>query len=165
MVASTAIVRDCESDGAHQCQDNRQGGRGRDISHCRGRGDGKGTGPLSEHLVHHSRNMPAHESVEESPRGNCSEKWWTCRECCKRWQRTPLTDHSRPLGSEKMTVGRYKGTETLSSGLQRFAAWASQTEQTQAVQSTWQVAVMDMDLDPEREQIPVPGWELTHSQQ
>ena len=100
-----------------------------------------GTGVKDQKKAHMDPTMCQHNVSDMQPRGNKTEKWWTCQKCLSRWERIPIRLSNDPTAAEPqppinqdetlLTFGKYAGETFLQVYLQdpQYCEWAMRTAQ------------------------------------
>jgi hypothetical protein len=79
-----------------------------------------------------------HPEGEMVARGNRTDKWWTCKLCLSRWERTglPTAPTGNPKASEVMTIGRQMGKtfDVIFQQEKEYCQWVLQSVEAQELQ-------------------------------
>ena len=102
---------------------------------CKGQFIGKpipmGSGSKDQKKAHMDPTMCQHNSSDMMPRGNKTEKWWTCQKCMSRWERIPENKelHVTPMDEDRVTFGKHAGETYLHVYLQdpAYCDWVQRT--------------------------------------
>jgi hypothetical protein len=138
---------------------------------CKGQAVGQprdsGAGPKDLQKAHMDPTMCQHNDQDMMPRGNKTDKWWTCQKCLSRWDRIPDASPSSlatPDDEDLVTFGKHAGSTFLTVFLEDtpYCEWVLRTQEevpTPATGSPLQRLAQYIHTQNIRETHAADGWQ------
>jgi len=139
---------------------------------CKGQAVGQprdsGIGPKDQQKAHMDPTMCQHNDQDMMPRGNKTDKWWTCQKCLSRWDRIPdalnPSSFAAPNDEDLVTFGKHAGSTFLHVYLEDtpYCEWVLRTLEevpTPAKGSPLQRLAQYITAQNIRESYAADGWQ------